>query len=1043
MTAPVLALAALLGAVPFRVSLESDGSAFLALPDSLWASPSGILAFSGEDTLDAAPAVRAGRSGVMLEPSPEAGDTVIVSGTRMQLSVPSSFRLDLSPTDGDTSSGADALLLASPEPYSREGLYISGTKRIGLSVGSGGGLDQGTRITLQGSAAPGITVSGSVTDQDLGGASSSELVSQLDRVMLSVTAERWRARLGDMEWSSGRAEHGPFSFRRELSGMELSVDPAAGATALAGYGTTGDTDRRAVFYTDEGVQGPYEVTSGWEVVPGSERVWLDGRLLQRGASADYEMEYAAGLLTFTPRRLVREDQRVEVTFLQRGDGFRSELVTVSGSLAAGPATVSVTGLSAGDRRDAPLGFILTPEAEEAIRDAGEDPAEAWLDGAEEVGEGEGSYDRDSLGHYVYRGPGQGSWTVHFGRPPESPGDYLYDSSLGGYAWVGEGQGTHLPRRYVQIPTSYSTGGTSMDLLLGDLEAGLDVALSRRVGNLFAREGTTREGLLASGSLSMRFREGGPGIGLIGRAVTGGYAAPSALEGDSSLAAWSLPPSYEGNDELAGAWVGGRALLVRADARLPESGGSMERLRVTSAGELGAFGFMLRGSGVDRRGVPVVRDGTKRSLGADLSLGLGRLTPSAGGSWSDESWADSVSGRELSGYAGLSLQEGGLLAGTRLELARDGREGTPGGPRSVFRARLEASGSPGGMRLGGSVEHSATDWDSGGSLQADAVSVSASGTMGGLWLQAVYGGSGTVSRSVDIIYEYVGEGEGSYSYDQESGQYYPDPEGDYEVLYVPGSEQGIVTEAELDITLSGSWDGGGMVGSGTLSAAGEDRLRVLLLLDGFDTGLEGGYDLELAPWLSWDDGLLRRLSVSARRADERTGYSGAGITRERRWSLEVEPRLLPLPRLTLSTSAGASRTRTSLYTPRDVVTLRLAVDPELDLAAAPDPGLLLSLESRRDRESGLRAVMYGAAPHLSFSGGGWTASARVSMTWAEGGEDFPVWFLDGMQDGLSLRTSARVGRRLASGLEVALTHWGRSYGPEGWSQRTGLEGTVTF
>ncbi len=1040
MTIPALVL--LCGA-SVTLEFQTDGSSFFETPDSVWIAPGTVTAVAEGDTLSASAGTSGSRTGIVFSPPPPSGSSVTVTFETLDLGVPSSTSLDVGFAERQVVGELPAYTV---DPFQEHGLYISGSKKIGFSVGDGGGLDQGTRISVDGTAAPGITVSGSVTDQNLAsGRYSSELVSQLDRIYFLVEGSGWRTRLGDMEWSRGEEETGPFSWRRELSGVYAEVEPAGDYSLGAGYGTSGDTRRRTVFYTSEGIQGPYQVTSGWEVVPGSEKVWLDGQLLRRGATEDYQMEYTAGLITFTSTRLIWKDQRVEITFFQRGDGFRKDFATAFSSYAGGPAVITVQGYLSGDDRDAPLGFALTDEAVEVLSQAGEDPAEAWVDGATYAGEGNGDYTLDSLDHYVYLGPGQGDWTVVFGRPPGGSGDYIYDSSLGGFLWAGEGIGTHLPRQYVQIPESYSTGGFSAEYGNDGLDLALDAAFSSRTGNLFNPEMTTREGscIIASGRLD--FWQDGPGLGLGGRVVSSGYRPPGELESDSSLSAWSLPPGYRGNDNLVTVSLGGSGLTVSGAGRFMEAGGVLEKYRVRSSPVVAGVGISAAGGYLKRNNTDSLARGETASLSLSGTPVSGEFKPFAGFTLSRETWRDSLSGPVRTGFAGLSFSRSASRALLRLELQRDSRSGALSpGPFRVWRARMEGEGPVGDFRIRGSMEHSATSYEAGGELQADAVSLTVTGTAGGVWSETVYSGSGTVSRSLNVIYIYAGEGEGDYSYDPETGQYFSDPDGDYIVSYQPGSEGETMTSATLESTISYSGTSSGLGSVIRLSSSNpEDRAKALLLYGAFDIEQEGGYSVDLSPWFRWSDALLTRLGLTGRLSNRRISYSGAGLRDQREWSLRVSVKLAPMDGLEVNSSGRIWREEEELYAPRDTRGIRLEADPVLEVTAGLKPGLLFAWESRREVITELSKYMLEAGPHLSWTGGGWSASARLSAGYIPGDETLPAWFFDGSDSGVSWRASGRVGKSLSSGLDISLFYWGRRPAGSVWNQRAGLEGTVNF
>ena len=552
----------------------SDGTGFFELPDSVWAAPGSCWAEAGTDSLAAAPGARGSRTGITVTPAPAAGDTLVLHYATLDLSVPSTASLDITqlgrepmaPRGGATPAG---VYEAQP------GLFISGVKRLGFSVGHGGGLEQSTSLAISGTIAGDIRVEGVMSDENLP-AGGSEAVSELDKVRLGITGRRWSATLGDMEWSRG--ESGPLAWRRETSGFLGTAGDSVGPGVSGGAGVSGQSHRRALFATQEGVSGPYDFSEGREVVPGSDRVWLDGARLTRGASADYTIDCVAGTITFTESRLIRRDQRVEITYYSRGDGYRRELYTAGAAWVTGGFAIEAASLVESDDRGVPLGFSLSDEAVELLEGTGEEEGDAWVDGATLLGPGQGSYSRDSLGHFVFEGPGLGDWRVVFSRPPSGPGDYLYNSSTGGFQWAGDSLGTHLPRQYLEIPTSLSVGGMALRGGSERLGFTLETSLSRRIGNTFNPSATTREGLSARSRL---FASSSDDLG-VSLALTGasdGFRPAGVWLSDSLLRSWTLPQTYEGLDEMAEVHAHAWDFDAQAGLLLAEGGGRIARGRL--------------------------------------------------------------------------------------------------------------------------------------------------------------------------------------------------------------------------------------------------------------------------------------------------------------------------------------------------------------------------------------------------------------------------------------------------------------------------------
>ena len=197
-------------------------------------------------------------------------------------------------------------------------LRIEGSKTIRVGVGGTGGmaLDQSLQLSADGDLAPGIHMKARVSDGNLPLSSqgSSTTLRDVDELWLEVWSDHWGTRLGDQDWV---LEPGLGSgFQRRIRGWSGTWKPDGAQATVA----IGGPEARWSRLTIQGVEGQQEgyvlVRSATSlkgaVVPGSERVRVNGELMTRGGDADYAVRDLQGLLDFNTRRRIHASDLIEV-----------------------------------------------------------------------------------------------------------------------------------------------------------------------------------------------------------------------------------------------------------------------------------------------------------------------------------------------------------------------------------------------------------------------------------------------------------------------------------------------------------------------------------------------------------------------------------------------------------------------------------------------------------------------------------------------------------------------------------------------------------
>ena len=207
-------------------------------------------------------------------------------------------------------------------------LYATGSIARGVTIGTNQDfvLNSALNLQLSGFLAKDLEIQANITDKNvpMQPEGNTRVIQDFNKIYIHLNYKnQWMVKGGDIDIVK---PNGYFLVaNRRLLGMEGSADNYLKKDSVyrlqnsAGGGVAKGKYTRQKLSVANGLQGPYKLTgtdgqANIVILSGSERVYMDNRLLTRGLDADYVIDYNTGEITFTSKILVASEKEFNIEY---------------------------------------------------------------------------------------------------------------------------------------------------------------------------------------------------------------------------------------------------------------------------------------------------------------------------------------------------------------------------------------------------------------------------------------------------------------------------------------------------------------------------------------------------------------------------------------------------------------------------------------------------------------------------------------------------------------------------------------------------------
>ena len=281
--------------------------------------------------------------------------------------------------------------------FLNDGLSKNGNISRGISFGNTQDVVVNSNLNLQvnGKLTPEIDMVLAATDNNIPfqADGTTAQLQEFDKVFIQLNNASTKLIVGDYQLSKPQNSYF-MNYYKRAQGIYLEnnyVDSASKnllkfKTQVSAAVSRGKFSRQ-VFFGIESNQGPYRLKGANNetfiiILSGTEKIYIDGKILLRGQENDYIIDYNTGEITFTAKQIITKDKRIVAEFQYAERNYARSMFFVGEEVSTKNTKVYFNFFNEQDNRNKPLQQSLTQAQKDIMFDVGDTIAKAYSSGVE-------------------------------------------------------------------------------------------------------------------------------------------------------------------------------------------------------------------------------------------------------------------------------------------------------------------------------------------------------------------------------------------------------------------------------------------------------------------------------------------------------------------------------------------------------------------------------------------------------------------------------------------------------------------------------------